>query len=202
MIKHVVMAGVLSAVLAAGVRAEVTTGAAAPDFTLTDTSGTSHKLSDFKGKTVVLEWVNHGCPFVVKHYSPGNMQGLQAESTGKGVVWLSICSSAEGKQGYYTAEGWQKLNAEKGGKATAILLDPEGTVGKLYGAKTTPHMYVINAECTLVYQGAMDDKPSTDSDDIPGAKNYVKAALDEVLAGKPVTTGQTKPYGCSVKYAQ
>ena len=200
MIKHVVMAGVLSAVLAAGVRAEVTTGAAAPDFTLTDSSGTSHNLSDFKGKVVVLEWVNHGCPFVVKHYSPGNMQGLQAESTGKGVVWLSICSSAEGKQGYYTAEGWQKLNAEKGGKATAILLDPEGTVGKLYGAKTTPHMYVINAEGTLVYQGAMDDKPSTDSDDIPGAKNYVKAALDEVLAGKPVTTGQTKPYGCSVKY--
>ena len=202
MIKQIVMAMVLSAVLAAGVQAEVTTGAAAPDFTLTDTSGASHKLSDFKGKTVVLEWVNHGCPFVVKHYSPGNMQGLQAESTGKGVVWLSICSSAEGKQGYYTAEGWQKLNAEKGGKATAILLDPEGTVGKLYGAKTTPHMYVINAEGTLVYQGAIDDKPSTDSDDIPGAKNYVKAALDEVLAGKPVTTGQTKPYGCGVKYAK
>jgi len=200
MIKHVVMAGVLSAVLAAGVRAEVTTGAAAPDFTLTDTSRTSHNLSDFKGKVVVLEWVNHGCPFVVKHYSPGNMQGLQADYTSKGVVWLSICSSAEGKQGYYTAEGWQKLNAEKGGKATAILLDPEGTVGKLYGAKTTPHMYVINAEGTLVYQGAIDDKPSTDSDDIPGAKNYVKAALDEVLAGKPVTMGQTKPYGCGVKY--
>ena len=200
MIKQIVMAGILSAVLVAGVRAEVTTGAAAPDFTLTDTSGASHKLSDFKGKTVVLEWVNHGCPFVVKHYSKGNMQGLQADYTGKGVVWLSICSSAEGKQGYNTAEGWQKLNAEKGGKATAILLDPEGTVGKLYGAKTTPHMYVINAEGTLVYQGAIDDKPSTDSDDIPGAKNYVKAALDEVLAGKPVTTGQTKPYGCGVKY--
>lgn len=201
MIKQIVMAGILSAVLVAGVRAEVTTGASAPDFTLTDTSGASHKLSDFKGKTVVLEWVNHGCPFVVKHYSKGNMQGLQADYTGKGVVWLSICSSAEGKQGYNTAEGWQKLNTEKGGKATAILLDPEGTVGKLYGAKTTPHMYVINAEGTLVYQGAIDDKPSTDSDDIPGAKNYVKAALDEVLAGKPVTTGQTKPYGCGVKYA-
>ncbi len=201
MIKQIVMAGILSAVLVAGVRAEVTTGATAPDFTLTDTSGASHKLSDFKGKTVVLEWVNHGCPFVVKHYSKGNMQGLQADYTGKGVVWLSICSSAEGKQGYNTAEGWQKLNTEKGGKATAILLDPEGTVGKLYGAKTTPHMYVINAEGTLVYQGAIDDKPSTDSDDIPGAKNYVKAALDEVLAGKPVTTGQTKPYGCGVKYA-
>ena len=202
MIKQAVMAVVLSAVLAAGVRAEVTTGAAAPDFTLTDTSGASHKLSDFKGKTVVLEWVNHGCPFVVKHYSKGNMPGLQADYTGKGVVWLSICSSAEGKQGYNTAEGWQKLNAEKGGKATAILLDTEGTAGKLYGAKTTPHMYVINAEGTLVYQGAIDEKPSTEPDDIPGAKNYVKAALDEVLAGQPVTTGQTKPYGCGVKYAQ
>jgi hypothetical protein len=200
MIKQAVMAVVLSAVLAAGVRAEVTTGAAAPDFTLTDTSGTSHKLSDFKGKTVVLEWVNHGCPFVVKHYVKGNMQGLQADYTSKDVVWLSICSSAEGKQGYFTAQEWQKLNAEKGGKATAILLDAEGTVGKLYGAKTTPHMYVINAEGTLVYQGAIDDKPSTESDDIPGAKNYVKAALDEVLAGQPVTTGQTKPYGCGVKY--
>jgi hypothetical protein len=200
MIKQAVMAVVLSAVLAAGVRAEVTTGAAAPDFTLTDTSGASHKLSDFKGKTVVLEWVNHGCPFVVKHYVKGNMQGLQADYTSKDVVWLSICSSAEGKQGYFTAQEWQKLNAEKGGKATAILLDAEGTVGKLYGAKTTPHMYVINAEGTLVYQGAIDDKPSTESDDIPGAKNYVKAALDEVLAGQPVTTGQTKPYGCGVKY--
>jgi hypothetical protein len=184
MIKQAVMAVVLSAVLAAGVRAEVTTGAAAPDFTLTDTSGTSHKLSDFKGKTVVLEWVNHGCPFVVKHYVKGNMQGLQADYTSKDVVWLSICSSAEGKQGYFTAQEWQKLNAEKGGKATAILLDAEGTVGKLYGAKTTPHMYVINAEGTLVYQGAIDDKPSTEADDIPGAKNYVKAALDEVLAGQ------------------
>lgn len=200
MIKQFVLAAVISVVMTQFARAEVATGAAAPDFTLTDTSGTSHKLSDFKGKTVVLEWVNHGCPFVVKHYSKGNMQGLQADYTGKGVVWLSICSSAEGKQGHYTAEGWQKLNAEKGGKATAILLDAEGTVGKLYGAKTTPHMYVINADGTLVYQGAIDDKASTEADDIPGAKNYVAAALDEVLAGKAVTVGQTKPYGCSVKY--
>lgn len=200
MIKHVVMAGVLSAMLAAGVRAEVTTGTAAPDFTLLDSNGATNKLSDFKGKVVVLEWINHGCPFVVKHYAKGNMQGLQTDYTGKGVVWLSICSSAEGKQGYYAASDWKKLNAEKGGKATAILLDPEGTVGNLYGAKTTPHMYVINAAGTLVYQGAIDEKPSTEPDDIPGAKNFVASALDEVLAGKPVTTGQTKPYGCSVKY--
>lgn len=189
-----------AALMVTGVKAEVVTGQPAPDFQLTDTAGTSHKLSDFKGKIVVLEWVNHGCPFVVKHYQGGNMQALQADYTGKGVVWLSVCSSAEGKQGYYTAEEWTKLNQEKGGKATAILLDAEGTVGKLYGAKTTPHMYVINAEGTLVYQGAIDDKPSTDSKDIPGSKNFVKVALDEVIAGQPVTTGQTKPYGCSVKY--
>ena len=201
MIKKTVLTLMAALALTMTARAEVVTGQPAPEFELKDTTGASHKLSDFKGKLVVLEWVNHGCPFVVKHYSKGNMQGLQADYTGKGVVWLSICSSAEGKQGYNTAEGWQKLNTEKGGKATAILLDPEGTVGKLYGAKTTPHMYVINAEGTLVYQGAIDDKPSTESDDIPGAKNYVKAALDEVLAGQPVTTGQTKPYGCGVKYA-
>ena len=201
MIKKTVLTLVAALSMAVAVRAEVVTGQPAPEFELKDISGASHKLSDFKGKTVVLEWVNHGCPFVVKHYSQGNMQGLQADYTGKGVVWLSICSSAEGKQGYNTAEGWQKLNAEKGGKATAILLDAAGTVGKQYGAKTTPHMFVINAEGTLVYQGAIDDKPSTESDDIPGAKNYVKAALDEVLAGQPVTTGQTKPYGCGVKYA-
>lgn len=149
---------------------------------------------------MVLEWINHGCPFVVKHYSEGNMQGLQRDYTNKDVIWLAICSSADGKQGYFTADEWQKLNADKGGNATAILLDEDGTVGKLYGAKTTPHMYVINAEGKLVYQGAIDDKPSTDTSDIPGAKNYVKAALDEVLAGQPVTTGQTKPYGCGVKY--
>lgn len=200
MIKKLLGAWVLSAVLAAGARAEVITGAAAPDFTLTDINGATNKLSDFKGKVVVLEWINHGCPFVVKHYSKGNMQGLQRDYTGKGVVWLSICSSAEGKQGYYTAEEWKKVNAEKGGKATAILLDPEGTVGKLYGAKTTPHMYVINADGTLVYQGAIDEKPSTEPDDIPGARNHVAAALDEILAGQPVTLAQTKPYGCSVKY--
>lgn len=200
MIKKLLGAWVLSAVLAASAQAEVVTGEAAPEFTLTDINGNTHQLSTFKGKVVVLEWINHGCPFVVKHYRAGNMQDLQREYTNKDVVWLSICSSAEGKQGYYTADEWKKLNAEKGGNATAILLDPEGTVGKLYGAKTTPHMYVINAEGTLVYQGAIDEKPSTESDDIPGAKNYVRAALDEVLAGKPVTVGQTKPYGCSVKY--
>ncbi len=195
------LAFVAALAVASTSRAEIVTGQPAPDFSLTDTAGTAHKLSDFKGKFVVLEWVNHGCPFVVKHYKPGNMQALQTEYTGKGVVWLSICSSAEGKQGFYTAAEWAAVNEEKGGKATAILLDPAGTVGRQYGAKTTPHMYVINPEGTLIYQGAIDDKPSTDSADISAARNYVKAALDAAMAGQPVATPQTKPYGCSVKYA-
>ncbi len=200
MFKQLVGAAVLAVSLTSSVRAEAVNGQTAPSFELKDIQGTTHKLSDFKGKVVVLEWINHGCPFIVKHYSKGNMQGLQADYTGKGVIWLSICSSAEGKQGYLTAAEWQAIQTEKGGKATAILLDPEGTVGRLYGAKTTPHMFVINAQGNLVYQGAIDDKPSTDPNDLAGAKNYVKAALDEILAGQPVSTDQTKPYGCGVKY--
>ena len=175
-------------------------GQPAPAFTLSDCSGTEHSLSDFKGKTVVLEWVNHGCPFVVKHYASGNMQKLQEDATGKGVVWLSICSSAPGKQGHMSAADAKAKCDAVGAKSTAYLLDEDGQVGKLYGAKTTPQMAVINAEGVLVYQGAIDDKPSTDQADIEGATNYVVAALDEVLAGKPVTTAETKPYGCSVKY--
>ncbi len=192
----------LAVALSAAARAEVVNGQPAPDFELKDTAGQAHKLSDFKGKYVVLEWVNHGCPFVVKHYDSRNMQGLQKESTGKGVVWLSVCSSAEGKQGFHTATEWQKVNQEKGFAGTAVLLDADGTVGRQYGAKTTPHMYVVNPEGTLIYQGAIDDKPSTDQDDIPGAKNYVRAALAEAMAGQAVSQGQTKPYGCGVKYAK
>lgn len=193
---------VLAALLfAAPAFAEVTTGQAAPDFTLTDINGQSHSLSQFKGKIVVLEWVNHGCPFVVKHYSGGNMQKLQETYTGKDVVWLSIASSAEGKEGYQTADQWKATVAEKGSKATATLLDADGKVGKLYGAQTTPHMYIIDAAGNLIYQGAIDDKPSTEASDIPNSKNYVSAALDEVLAGKSVTDSTTKSYGCSVKYA-
>jgi alkyl hydroperoxide reductase subunit AhpC len=178
----------------------VDTGQSAPDFTLKSIDGETVSLADFKGKYVVLEWVNHGCPFVVKHYDSGNMPALQKEYTGKDVVWLSICSSAEGKQGHYTPGEWQKLNAEKKGAASAVLLDGDGTVGKEYGAKTTPHMYIVGKDGTLIYQGAIDDKPSTDAEDIPGSKNYVKAALDEALAGKPVSTPTTKSYGCGVKY--
>jgi peroxiredoxin len=181
-------------------RAEVKTGDPAPPFTLTDINGVSHSLSDFRGKTVVLEWINHGCPFVVKHYEKGHMQALQREATANGVVWLSICSSAPGKQGHYSAEEWKKLNAKKQGAAAAILLDEDGAVGRLYGAKTTPHMFIIDGQGILVYQGAIDSKRSTDPDDIPKSENYVRAALDDLAAGRPVAKPQTTPYGCSVKY--
>ncbi|MCS6771397.1 MAG: thioredoxin family protein [Kiritimatiellae bacterium] len=180
--------------------AQVRNGDPAPDFRLRDIFGNEHALSDYRGKTVVLEWINHGCPFVQKHYDKGHMQALQREATANGVIWLSICSSAPGKQGHYSLEEWQKINEEKQGAATAILLDEEGTVGRLYGAKTTPHMYIVNAEGVLVYQGAIDSIRSTDPDDVPKAKNYVREALADLAAGRPVGTPQTQPYGCSVKY--
>lgn len=180
--------------------AEVSIGQPAPDFTLTDCSGKKISLSDYKGKVVVLEWVNHGCPFVAKHYGSGNMQKLQADAAAKGVVWLSICSSAPGKQGHMTGGDASKKCAETQSAATAYLLDESGEVGKTYNAKVTPEMVVIDANGVLVYQGAIDDKKSTNPGDIAGAKNYVAAALDEVLAGKPVSTPKTDAYGCSVKY--
>ena len=175
-------------------------GQPAPEFTLTDSNGKSHKFSDFKGKFVVLEWLNHGCPFVQKHYDGGNMQGLQKEYTGKDVVWLSIVSSAPGKQGNMSPEETNKTKEEKGSAATAILIDADGTVGKLYDAKVTPELYVINPEGVLIYMGAIDDKKSVDAADVAGAKNYVKQALDEAMAGKPVSEPSTTAYGCSVKY--
>ncbi len=175
-------------------------GEAAPDFTLTDTDGNEHSLSDFKGKYVVLEWINHGCPFVKKHYESGNMQKLQSEVTADGGVWLSICSSAEGKQGYYTAEEWKDVNEEHGSKATAVLMDTAGDVGRLYAAKVTPHMFIINPAGTLVYQGAIDSIRSTDPDDIPDAIDYVSAAIEADKAGEPIEHADTPPYGCSVKY--
>ncbi len=187
------------AVLALGLGA-ARAAEAAPAFTLTDSNGTSHSLSDFAGKVVVLEWINHDCPFVKKHYDKGHMQALQKEATDKGVVWLSICSSAPGKQGHQSAEGHNKLAKAKGVHATAILIDEDGKVGKAYKAETTPHMYVINSEGLLVYQGAIDDKRSTNPDDIASSKNYVREALASVWAGTPVAEPKTKAYGCSVKY--
>lgn len=176
-------------------------GKPAPDFTLKSCEGKEHRLSDFRGQVVVLEWVNHGCPFVKKHYETGNMQRLQKEAKAKGVAWLAICSSAPGKEGHMSAEEAQQMCEKVGFAGTAYLLDEDGKVGRLYGAKRTPEMFVINPEGILVYKGAIDDKPSANKADVEGAKNYVAAALEEVLAGKPVTLAETKAYGCSVKYA-
>ena len=187
-------------VLSAAAFAAAEIGKPAPEFTLTDSKGTSHKLSDFKGKVVVLEWINLGCPYVKAQYSGKNMQAVQKNATGKGVVWLSICSSASGQQGYYSGADWNTKIAEHGIASTAVLIDEPGTVGKLYGARTTPHMYVIAADGTLAYNGAIDSANSTSITEIAKAQNYVTAAVDALLAGKPVATSATKPYGCGVKY--
>lgn len=175
-------------------------GKSAPNFTLTDTYGKSHSLSDFKGKFVVLEWVNFGCPFVVKHYGSNNMQSLQKKYTAKNVVWLSINSSAQGKEGYFTADEVNTKIKEQKGAATHYLLDTDGKVGKMFDAKTTPHMFVIDPSGKLIYAGAIDDKASTDQADVKTAKNYVSQALDEAMAGKEVSTKSVKAYGCKVKY--
>jgi peroxiredoxin len=175
-------------------------GDQAPDFTGTDSNGKTHKLSDYKGKYVVLEWTNSGCPFTVKHYASGNMQKLQREWTSKGVAWLTVLSSAPGKQGYKTAAEENSYLKEKAASPSAVLLDPDGAIGHLYGAKTTPHMFVLDPKGKIVYAGAIDDKPSTDQEDIAGSRNYVSAALTEALGGKPITVSDTTPYGCSVKY--
>ena len=175
-------------------------GAPAPAFTLPDTYGNEHSLSDYQGQWVILEWLNYGCPFVQKHYRSGNMQNLQQDYRDQDVVWFSIVSSAPGKQGYYEPAEMNAMNEENGNAATAVLLDPEGTVGMAYGAKTTPQMYVIDPEGTLLYNGAIDDRPSSRVSDIEGAHNYLVQALTEAMAGEPVSQPTTQPYGCSVKY--
>ena len=172
----------------------------APEFKLTDSNGSEHSLSDFKGKIVVLEWINYDCPFVKKHYDSKNMQSLQEKYTKEGIIWLAICSSNKGKQGNFSVEEINKRTNERGAKFTAYLIDEDGKVGKMYGAKTTPHMYIIDKSGMLVYAGGIDDKASTDVDDIQDAKNYVASALDELLAGKEVSVQSSTPYGCSVKY--
>jgi len=186
--------------LALPAMASVKTGNAAPEFTAVDSNGVSHNLSDFAGKTVVLEWTNHGCPYVVKHYDSGNMQAIQKAATDDGVVWLSVISSAPGKQGYVDGAGANALTASRSASPTAVLLDPSGQVGRLYNAKTTPHMYVINGEGNVVYQGAIDNTPSTRASDIPTSTNYVTAALEAVENGQTPATTQSEAYGCSVKY--
>ena len=180
--------------------AAVEPGEEAPEFTLTDSKGTSHKLSDFRGKFVVLEWLNHDCPFVKKHYGSGNMQKLQKDYTAKGVVWLSIISSAPGKQGHRTGPQADADTQDTHAAPSAVLLDLAGEVGQKYEAKTTPHMFVIDQEGKVLYAGAIDSINSTNPADITKAENHVRQALDAALAGKPVPTPQAKPYGCSIKY--
>jgi peroxiredoxin len=175
-------------------------GSAASDFSLPDANGKTHSLSQYKGKYVVLEWFNPECPFVKKHYGSDNMQKLQTEYTGKGVVWLTIDSNAPGTEGNITPEQAQKITSSWKTHQTALLLDPDGKAGRAYGAKNTPHMVIINPDGKIAYEGAIDSKASPNPADIPSSTNYVKAALDESLAGKTVSTPQTKPYGCSVKY--
>ena len=175
-------------------------GDPAPDFTATDSNGKSHHLADYKGKYVVLEWHNQGCPYTKKHYESGNMQKLQKNWTEKGVVWFTVISSAPGTQGYVTAAEENEYVKKMNATPTAVLLDPQGTVGHLYAAKTTPHMYIIDPKGVLVYNGAIDDHPTSDPSDIASSKNYVSTALQEAMAGKSITDAATRPYGCSVKY--
>ncbi len=172
----------------------------APDFKLLDSNGKEHSINEYRGKTVVLEWINFECPFVKKHYDSRNMQSLQLKYTRKDVVWLLINSSAEGKQGNFSNEEINSRIKSLNANISAYLIDTDGRVGKTYGAKTTPHMYIINKEGKLVYAGGIDDKATTDVGDIKEANNYISLALDELLSGKSVSIQTSKPYGCSVKY--
>lgn len=188
-----------AAAIVYGATSKVEVGASAPNFDAVDATGKAVKLEDYKGKFVVLEWSNFGCPYVQKHYNSGNMQALQKKYTQKGVVWLTIFSSSEGQQGYYKPDQLSKLAVEKK-MSSKLVPDADGTIGKLYGAKNTPTMFVINPEGNIIYMGGIDDKATPDPEDIATAKNYVAAALDEAMAGKPVTVTKSRPYGCGIKY--
>jgi peroxiredoxin len=195
------------AALAAGLapiadHAQAVVGSAAPPFTATDSHGQSHSLDQYRGKYVVLEWHNQGCPYTRKHYTSGNMQSLQKEWTAKGVVWFTVISSAQGEQGYQTDAQENAYLAQMHADPTAVLMDADGKLGHLYGAKTTPEMYVIDPNGKLIYEGAIDDRPTPDVNDIKGADNYLTDALMQAMAGKPVMKSYTRPYGCSVKYAE
>lgn len=185
---------------AAAVSAAPVVGQPAPAFSAVDANGKTRSLSEFKGKTVVLEWTNSGCPYVRKHYDSGNMQALQKAATQDGVVWLTVISSAPGAQGYVAGADAKAWKTKEKAAFTALLLDPKGAVGRAYDAKTTPHMYVVDKAGKLAYMGGIDDKPSSDPASLDGAKNYVAAALSDVKAGRPVAQAATRPYGCSVKY--
>jgi peroxiredoxin len=199
--RRIFMAGTGLLVLARPAWAAVAkVGAAAPAFSAGATMGKSVSLADYSGKTVVLEWTNHLCPYVQKHYDTSNMQALQKDVTGQGIIWLTIISSAPDTQGYVLPKEADELTRKRNASPTAVLLDPTGTVGKMYGATNTPHMYVVDKAGTLVYAGAIDDKPTSRRSDVPNARNYVREALAAVTAGQPVKTPLTRAYGCTVKY--
>jgi peroxiredoxin len=192
--------GATLALIASVALASAKPGEPAPDFSLTASDGNTYTLAQFRGKHVVLEWTNHECPFVVKHYTTDNMQSLQRAFTGRGVVWLSVITGAEGKQGVVSPDKADELTRTRNAAPTAVLFDPSGDVGRSYGAKTTPHMYIIGPDGNLQYMGGIDSIPSADPADVPKATPYLKLALNEALAGKPVSEPVTRPYGCSVKY--
>jgi len=196
-----VAAAAISFLAVPPVQAEPKVGAPAPAFTVVDSNGKTVNLGDYKGKTVVLEWTNDGCPYVRKHYGSGNMQALQKKWTGQGIVWLSVISSPPGEQGFADAARANALTADRKAAPSAVLLDPKQQVAKSYGALVTPHMYIITPEGTLAYAGAIDDKPTARTGDIKGATNYVDNALSELKSGKPVSTPTSRAYGCVVKYS-
>ena len=200
MFKRIIIASMLTMLTITMAQAAVKVGQMAPDFTGLDTKGQSQSLSAYRGKVVVLEWTNHDCPFVRKHYSAGNMQAQQREATESGVIWLSIISSAPGKQGHVSASQADRLTTQRNATPSAVLLDSNGEIGRDYGAKTTPHMYIVDSEGTLVYMGGIDSIPSSNPADIPKAQQYVRIALKEVSEGKEISQPVTRPYGCSVKY--
>ena len=201
MIDRRVPLGLLAAAaFAAPALAAPTIGQPAPAFSAVDADGRTRSLSEFRGKTVVLEWTNNGCPYVQKHYNSGSMQALQAAAAKDGVAWLTIVSSAPGMQGHLTGAEAKAWKAREKAASTAVLLDPTGAVGRTYDAKTTPHMYVIDKTGKLVYMGGIDDRASASPESLKGATNYVSAALADVKAGRPVAQAATRPYGCSVKY--
>lgn len=202
-LKHrTVLAALASAaVFLPSVQAAPTVGEPAPAFTAVDATGKNIALDQYRGKTVVLEWTNHECPYVKKHYESNNIQTLQKEAAAQGVVWLSVISSAPGNQGYVQGADALRLTKERGAAPANVLLDPKGDLGRLYNARTTPHLFIIDASGKLVYQGGIDDKPTSAKADLKDAKNFVRAALSDIAGKRAVSTPVSQPYGCSVKYA-
>ncbi len=198
--RYPLLLGLALLLLSAMATAAPGVGEPAPAFSGTDTRGKTWTLEALQGTPVILEWTNHDCPYVKKHYGAGNMQALQAEATKAGYTWLSVISSAPGKQGHVTPAEADELTSARSAAPTAVLLDPDGTIGRAYAARTTPHMFVIDEQGTLVYMGGIDDRPTSNPADIEGATNYVRAAMADRAAGNPVAQPVTRPYGCSVKY--